>query len=171
MRRIALLAAAVAVLVFAFAVAAQARVEYHEDVPFESAGGSFCGAEDVSFGGSANVLITSTLDKAGGSHWVMHSNFQKTTAVGLSSGTKFIIRQVDQSGINVRPLDPAEETTTNGETTNNAETTYIINGRLIRLGEDGTHSDDVLVHIVGHMTRAATGEITTEFEKVVFQCD
>jgi hypothetical protein len=159
MRRIALLAAAVAMLLFALAPAAQARVVFNEDVPFESGGGSLCGGEEISFGGTAHVLLTSTEDQAGGSHWVMHSNFQKTTAVGLDSGTRFVLRQVDHSAVNVRSLDPGETTT------------YIINGRLIRLGEDGTHSDDTLVHITGHITQAATGEVTTVFEQVVFHCD
>jgi opacity protein-like surface antigen len=162
MRRLALLAAATAVLLFAFAVAAQARVVSNEQVPFETAGGSLCGGEGISFGGTAHTVITSTVDQAGGTHWVMHTNWQKTTAVG-ESGAQFVIRQVENSGTNIRPLDPEE-------TTNYGESTFIIHGRLIRLGEDGTQSDDTLIHIMGHITQAATGEITTQFDKVVFQC-
>jgi hypothetical protein len=163
MRRIALLGAAVAMLLFALAPAAQARVVLNEDVPFESAGGSLCGGEGISFGGTVHMLMTSTVDRAGNTHEVVHSNFQKTTAVG-DSGAPFVIRQVDNSATNVRPVDP-------GETTNDGESTSILHGRLIRLGEDGTQSDDTLFHITAHITQAGNGEVTTQFEKVVFHCD
>jgi hypothetical protein len=164
MRRLALLAAAVAMLLFALAPTAQARVVVNEDESFASTGGPLCGGEDVIFGGTVHLLMTSTVDKAGNTHEVVHYNYKKTTAVGAVSGDPFVIREVGNSATNVRPLDP-------GETTNDGESTFIINGRLIRLGEDGTQSDDTLFHLTVHITQAGNGEVTTQFEKVVFHCD
>jgi hypothetical protein len=92
MRRIALLAAAVAMLLFALAPAAQALVVFNEDVPFSFSGPTLCGSEEILFEGTDHMLITSTEDQAGGSHLVVHDNFKKTGGVGLESGATYIIR-------------------------------------------------------------------------------
>src|SRR5215208_901865 len=161
MRRIALLAAAVAMLLFALAPAAQARVVFNDDVTSSFSGPTLCGGEDIFFEVTNHMLMTSTEDQAGGSHLVVHSNFTKTEGVGLQSGAKYVIRQISNAGVNAQPVDPAE-------TTNTFETTAVIMGSVHRLGEAGPQPDDISVLLRYHITQNANGEVTNVYvEKIV----
>jgi hypothetical protein len=51
------------------------------------------------------------------------------------------------------------------------EFTTVISGRLVHTGEDGTQTDDTLVHVTSHVTQNANGELTAVAENVVFHCD
>jgi hypothetical protein len=42
---------------------------------------------------------------------------------------------------------------------------------LIRLGEDGTPSDDFLFHVTGHFTQTSNGEVTSDFQKIIIECN
>jgi hypothetical protein len=161
MRRIALLAASVAMLLFALAPAGQALVVFNEDVWFQFSGPTLCGSKDILFEGTNHILINSTEDQAGGSHLVVHYNFEKTEGVGLTSGDGYTIRQIDNGVTNAQPLDPAE-------TTNTVESTAVLRGSVIHLGEKVTQTDDIMVLITAHITQNANGEVTNVyFEDIV----
>jgi hypothetical protein len=153
MRRIALMAAAVAMLLFTLAPAAQAEVVYNAVDTHSFSGPTLCGGEDILFEVTERTLITSTEDQAGGSHVVFHTNYMKTEGVGLQSGDGYIIRQVSNGGVNAQPVDPAE-------TTNTLESTAVIRGSVIHLGEAGPQPDDISVLIRYHITQNANGVVT-----------
>jgi hypothetical protein len=161
MRRIALMAAAVAMLLFALAPAAHAEVVYNAVDTHSFSGPTLCGGEDILFEVTERTLITSTEDQAGGSHVVFHTNYMKTEGVGLQSGDGYIIRQVSNSGVNAQPVDPVE-------TTNTLESTAVIRGSVIHLGEGDTQTGDIWVSLTAHITQNANGEVTNVyFEDIV----
>jgi hypothetical protein len=164
MRRIALLAAVVAMLLFALASAAQAEVVINEDEPLDLVVSSCAGGgEAIRVGGTVHLLLTSTVDKAGNTHDVFHYSFQNVKGVGLDSGDSYVWRTVNNAANNVRPSDSEE-------TTNDGEFTYVLLGRMIHLGEDGTQLDDQMFRYTVHITQAENGEVTTQFERYVEYC-
>ena len=161
MKRVVLLLSLIAVMSLVLALAAQAHgVEYNERIPFEFEGGPLCGGEDVHVSGIMHFLGNVTEDKAGGTHFVDHTNYQFTEAVSVPSGDQVVIRDVSNNILN-GTLDD----------TGQMEVTSVVGGRLIRLGEDGTHTDDTLFHATFHITQNANGEVTAVVENVVFHCD
>ena len=163
MRRIALLAAAVAMLLFALAAAAQAEVVINEHVPLDQVVWTCPGGEDIRVEGTVHVLVTSTVDQAGNTHDVGHINHQNVTGVGLTSGDSYVWRTVGSSAVNVRPSDPEG-------TANDGGYTLIYRGRMIRLGEDGTQLDDQMFRQTARITLDENGEYTTQFERYVEYC-
>src|SRR5829696_9585588 len=145
MRRIALLAAAVAMLLFALAPAAQAEVVINEDVPLDQVVGFSCPdpdpdvgyvpSEDIWVTGTVHLLVASTVDQAGNTHDVYSYSFKNVTGVGLTSGDSYVWRVVDNATNNVRPSDPEE-------TTNDGVGRYVLRGRMIHLGEGGSELGD-----------------------------
>jgi hypothetical protein len=175
MRRIALLAAAVAMLLFALAPAAQAEVVINEDLPLDQVVGFSCPdpdpdvgyvpSEDIRVTGTVHLLVASTVDKAGNTHDVYSYSFKHVTGVGLTSGDSYVWRTVNNAANNVRPSDPEE-------TTNDGAFTYVLRGRMIHLGEGGSElGDDQIFRYTVHITQAENGEVTTQFEKIAESCN
>jgi hypothetical protein len=147
------MAAAVAMLLFVLAPAAQAEIVYNAVETRSFSSPTLCGGEDILFEVTEHTLITSTEDQAGGSHLVFHTNFMKTEGVGLQSGASYVIRQINNSSVNAQPVDPEE-------TTNTLESTAVIRGSVIHLGEAGPQPDDISVLIRYHITQNANGVVT-----------
>jgi hypothetical protein len=171
MRRIALLAAAVAMLLFALAPAAQAAVVLNEDVPLDQVvsfscpgPGGYVPSEDIRATGTIHLLLTSTVDQAGNTHEVFQYSFKNVRGVGLTTGDSYIWRTVNNAVTTVRSTHPPG-------TTNGGEFTYVLRGRMVHLGEDGTElGDDQMFRYTVHITQAENGEVTTQFENYVEYC-
>jgi hypothetical protein len=171
MRRIALLAAAVAMLLFALASVAQAEVVINEDVPLDEVVSFSCPgpdgyvpSEDIRATGTVHLLVASTVDKAGNTHDVYSYSFENVTGVGLTSGDSYVWRVVNNATNNFRPPDSEE-------TTNDGVGRYVLHGRMIHLGEDGTQLDDQMFRYTVHITQAENGDVTAEFERYVEYCN
>jgi hypothetical protein len=170
MRRMYLLAAAVAMLLFALAPAAQAEVVMNEDVPLDQVVSFSCPdpdpdvgyvpSEDIRVTGTVHLLLTSTVDKAGNTHYVYHYSFKNVTGVGLTSGDSYVWRVEDTQTGNVRPSDPEETTIT-----------AVLRGRMIHLGEGGSElGDDQMFRWTVKFTQDESGEYTPQFERYVEYC-
>jgi hypothetical protein len=175
MRRMYLLAAAVAMLLFALAPAAQAEVVMNEDVPLDQVVSFSCPdpdpdvgyvpSEDIRVTGTVHILVTSTVDQAGNTHDVGDINHKNVTGVGLTSGDSYVWRTEGSSAVNVRPSDPEG-------TANDGGYTLIYRGRMIHLGEGGSElGDDQMFRQTVRLTLDENGEYTTQFERQVEYCN
>ncbi len=145
--RLALVLAVIVVLLTPTSAAAQPPnrpVTLNFTEPFNSGGTPLCGGEEVVFSGEAHFVIHENFDDQGGVHLTFHMNYQRSTATGVTTGTRYVIKESSTTSSYVSSL-PATFTT-------------IINGNLIGQGPAGNTG----FHLVLHMTLNANGEPTSD---------
>jgi hypothetical protein len=147
------LAVVVGLFIPSLAAAQDPPMTFNERIPFESSGAPLCGGEEVTFSGTMHILTHVTVDEQGGSHSVFHTNFQNTSATGLTTGTKYVINESSTFAFNTREL-PTEFTQT-------------INGNLIGQGPAGNTG----FHLTVHVTINANGEPTSEVINESIRCN
>jgi hypothetical protein len=149
-------AALAAMLVVGAPPAARAEVTTNEKINFDgftvfvpcAAGGA---GELVVFTGNLHVLLTTTLDNAGGFHAKTHFQPQGLTGVGMTTGAKYQATGVTQDNLNG----------TVGSTY-----TFVNNFRIIGQGPGNNY----LVHENYHITVNANGTVTVEHDNFTIDC-
>ena len=129
---------------------------FNNFTPFESSGTPLCGGEEVAFSGTIHTVGHMTQGPDGRFQiTVDHLNFQRTTATGLVSGTKYVINEADNTVVNERYTSP-----------NTLVIQSIVNGQLIGQGT----ATNTVIHLTFHLTINANGQETASVENVNTQC-
>jgi hypothetical protein len=122
--------------------------------PFESAGTPLCGGEEVVFGGEAHFVIHQNFDDQGGVHSTFHMNYQRVTATGVTSGTRYRVTETATTASHYATSLPTTFTT-------------IINGQLVGPGP----ANNTGFHLQLHTTILANGETTSEIFNESLHCN
>ena len=158
MRRIALLAAAVAMLLVTLAPAAQAAAVRQVNT-YSWVATSICGHEDVQIDGTTRLTTNDHVDANGGTHSSYTLVFQAAHGVGLQTGHKYIMNEADHIFINFR-----------SDGSGPVQTSGTITGRFIETGAKGTYLGDTYVQVFWHATQNANGEVTVTFDRQNIVC-
>ena len=108
--------------------------------------------EIVKLSGDLHALFHVTIDNAGGFHFQSHFNPKGVSGLGLASGDKYRATGVTRFGFNAHGL-PFEFTSIN-------------NFRIIGKGK----GNNLLIHMVFHLTVNANGDVTASVSNVKFDC-
>jgi hypothetical protein len=122
-------------------------------VPTESGGAPLCGGEEVVWSGTMHILVRNTIDAAGGLHGTFHTNYQRVTITGVTSGTAYHITDQNNFTFTTRSL-PAEFTQT-------------INGNILGPGP----SNNTGFHLTLHVTINANGTTTADVVEESIRCN
>jgi hypothetical protein len=106
--------------------------------------------EEVVFQGTMHILLNITEDESGGVHVIGHTNLERMTGTGVESVDRYVVSEIHNTAVN----------------SNNLVFTEVIHARLVHTGEDGTHTDDTLIHVTVHIEG---GQVTAR--NFVFHCD
>ena len=158
MKRIALLAAAVAMLLVALAPAAQAAA-FHQVNTNTWVATSICGHEEVQMEVTTRLTTNDLVDANGGTHSSYTLVFQAAHGVGLQTGHKYIMNEADHVFINFR-----------SDGSGPVQTSGTITGRFIETGAKGTYLGDTYAQIFWHATQNANGEVTVTFDRTNIVC-
>ena len=69
-----------------------------------------CAAEDVAVSGDLHIVFLLLTDGSGGFHMEQHDNFERATAVGLTSGRPYRVVEADRVDTNTSGPPPLEAT-------------------------------------------------------------
>ncbi len=112
-----------------------------------------CEGETIFLSGEVHILLHGTIDAANGVHAVHEENFAGVQGVGTESGARYIATDSKQEIFNGKP-DAAQENTFQ---------------RSAQLIAQGSLSNAEL-HVIGHLTTNANGEVTVDFITIRFEC-
>lgn len=129
---------------------ASGTIKFSDSFPF-----SFfneCTGEFVSGVVSFKTTIHETIDARGGYHFHFHDVYNGR-AVGETSGIQYVGPQTDHESFHV---------SSNGA----LEDTFTLNFRFISRGS----ADNILTHILFHVTITPNGVVTSEIDNVTFEC-
>jgi hypothetical protein len=132
--------------------AAQAAVVFNEQIPVSVLLFDPCTGEDIAVDTTAHVVIAGTEDGAGGQHLKLHLNLQDGSAIGLTTGDKYIPQATANAEINM-PKGATEATAT-------------VNLKLISQGS----APNLDGHFNAHITVNPDGTITVAFIKGDIDC-
>jgi len=111
-----------------------------------------CTGEFVSGVVSLKSTIHETIDASGGFHFHFHDVF-RGTAVGETSGIKYVGPQTDHESFHVSSSGALEDT-------------FTLNFRFISQGS----ADNILTHILFHVTITPNGVVTSEIDNLTDTC-
>lgn len=109
--------------------------------------------EVLAISGPLHVLITETIDAAGGTHLGLHFQPKGISGLGLVSGDKYRGTGITRQHINTSALPPFNFT-------------FVNNFRMIGQGS----GNNLLVHDTIHLTVNANGDVTADIVKTSVDC-
>jgi hypothetical protein len=131
----------------------RAAVVLNTMVPFTLIVASSCTPEVVVLTGNLHILQTSEVDSNGGTHFKTQLQSQGISGVGMITGVKYQGMRISQD----HTIDHA---------TPALETTDKLDIRIIGQGP----ANNLLVHIITHMTINANGEVTATVSNAGIEC-
>jgi|GEM_PF-3334282 len=129
---------------------ASTTIKFSDSFPFSFFNN--CTGEVVSGVIRGETTIDQTIDASGGYHFHFHDVY-KARAVGETSGIQYVVTEIDHEGSHV---------SSNGA----LEDTYTLNFRFISQGS----ADNILLHILFHITITPNGVVTSEIENITDVC-
>src|SRR5262249_34316823 len=93
-------AASAALVVLAVSMPARADVVLNQDSDLSYIDFNPCGGEPIAVSGTSHVLITQTVDNSGGFHTHFHINYSDVKAVGLITGTTYVVTGEENDNFN-----------------------------------------------------------------------
>ena len=155
--RLGLAVTAVAVILFSLLVPgpAGAAIEYHLTVPFVDDFDS-CTGERVVVSGTARAVGTITQDSAGKLHFANTATIQGQ-GVGTVSGVRYVLIGTQTTGETV------------GTATGTA-TEFALRWSSLLLRQGNAAGDDVMAHLLFHVTQSATGQVTATIDNFTAVC-
>jgi len=132
------------------AQAASTTIKFSDSFPFSFFNN--CTGEVVSGVVSVKTTVHETIDASGGFHFHFHDVF-RGTAVGETSGIKYVGPQTDHESFHVSSSGALEDT-------------FTLNFRFISQGS----ADNILLHILFHITITPNGDVTSEIANITDVC-
>jgi hypothetical protein len=132
------------------AQAASTTIKFSDSFPF-----SFfneCTGEVVSGVVSVKTTIHETIDAGGGYHFHFQDVYNGR-AVGETSGTQYVGPQTDHESFHVSSSGALDDT-------------FTLDFRFISLGS----ADNILTHILFHVTITPNGDVTSEISNLTSEC-
>jgi hypothetical protein len=120
--------------------------------PFNAVIVNPCNGESVTLSGRIHTVVQDTQDAAGGTHSVVHVNFQGIGGQG-TSGARYRF-----TGLNTQVVT--------NETLGASVTTTVVSTRLVGQGP----VPDQVMHLLVHTTINANGEVTASISEVQSEC-
>ena len=111
------------------------------------------GGEDMLLNGSVHLIIHTTQDAQGGMHEAIRQS-GVFSAIGLTTGTKYVWIQIAGAAVNQHGVAPFEFTQT-------------VSDRIVGRGPN---NGQLLKH-VAHVTINANGELSVSFERLTSECN
>ena len=132
------------------AQAANTTFKFSDSFPFSFFNN--CTGEVVSGVVSFKTTVHETIDASGGYHFHLHEVYNGR-AVGETSGIQYVGPQTDHESFHVSSRGALEDT-------------YTLNFRFISQGS----ADNILLHILFHITITPNGDVTSEIENITDVC-
>ena len=146
------LAAVAMILTLAMPPPARADLVFNMDVDSTAYEYNECTGEPIYLYGTVHLLATVTDDGAGGQHTHVHINYQDVRAIGLITGTTYLVPGAGDVQLNV--------------TTGAANVTAATRARFVAPGGD----NDLYVYQTIHATVDANGDETVEIIDTQIGC-
>jgi hypothetical protein len=148
-----LLTAVIAIGSVALLFASAGAADTSQSLPYSNLALNECNGEEVVVQGV--IHTNETVDLSGHSHVTV--NLSDVKGVALVTGARYVESDTT-AGTSNFTFDGASEF--------NVVETRVLN----RLGEDGTHLDDVLYHLTAHMTVNSNGVVTVDRTDSSIEC-
>jgi len=133
-----------------YAQAASTTIKFSDSFPFSFFNN--CTGEVVSGVVSVKTTVHETIDAKGGYHFHFHDVFNGR-AVGETSGIQYVGPQTDHESFHVSSSGGLEDT-------------FTLNFRFISRGK----ADNILLHILFHVTITPNGDVTSEIDNITDVC-
>lgn len=134
------------------------RIPFDTEVQIQCEDGQL--GEPVAVEGNLVLFSHRREDETGDIHAFDHYTLN-LQGVGLRSGERYIYTGAGMSIVTVTSEDPNNFRVYTGSGTN----------AFVRLGDDGTHTGEILLHDTIHVTQNADGELTADVNLRVFSCN
>ena len=146
----------IAVIFGALMMSQAYAVEVNQKIPYSQLIPVLCTGESVLFTGTQHIVIDYNIKKSGRLEFIYHSNLMGISGVGVTSGEKYQIAEVNKEnrGMNTTDGYPAVFTIVHN-----------LNILGLRLG------NVYMVRMLFHCTLNANGEITTEIDNFTVEGD